>query len=208
MAGFRLRCVCGEWVQVPGGEETPPLALTGPSRPLPTARARTEPQLPVVPVSEPRGPKPLPPVEVTDFQLADYRVQRREHTRVIAELILLALAFFGPHLYVLLAYSGQSQDLMIPLASLAGAAGVVLECLLSPSISFEGLRKTGRRYYLQALWTAAAVAFLAWWIPDAWLNPDGRPTYLEELHANLGTGLVLFVLALMPAIFEELAFRG
>jgi membrane protease YdiL (CAAX protease family) len=219
LAGFRLRCSCGAWIEVPA--RLPP-ALTEPAA-LPAVIDDAPTGLPAPFTSDAQGRIELPVKrgQVTDQEMpvhvpmapgtvlhGNVATQQRWTNAAFLELALLMMAFLGPWLVIDLVLEGEARTLAMPFASLiTGTAVVLIAAALSP-YAFTGLRKAAPRYWVEAVGFAVAAFLLAmgWMgIVDA---KDESGTMLRGLRDLLGEGWLMFVLAFCPAVFEELAFRG
>jgi len=210
MGGFRLRCTCGAWVQVPAVESA---ALTAPARAalLTTPGGGGGSRVRVGgPVS--RHLEHVPTTEAAEagaLRHADVRSRRAWTNRSLLELLALFAALVGPGTYVFLSYTGEQAAAAMPLASLASGILVLLVCGTMGSYAFAGLRDARPLQFLEALFVAGGCAglALAWgeWLSAAF--PDAVDP-IAELRNTIGLPWTLFVVGMCPAIFEELAFRG
>lgn len=207
MAGFRLRCRCGAWVAVTAPEVEVALASPTPSpvvrrhASLPaTYRDSAEPLIREVPTGEEMPPGSL--------RHGTVRTRQRWNDRAVFELAAILLAFLGPQIVILMASEGREQTLLLPVASLVSAVLVVAICWASPGYSFSGMRSAAGRFFGEMLCVWVVVAGLAiLWVRiliRAYDLGDGFDSILTEL----GLGWSLLLVAVFPAIFEELAFRG
>lgn len=140
-------------------------------------------------------------------------VRRRFTTRTILELILVLAAIALPFVVAELYLDPDARDVLAPLASLVGGIGVILVGMTAPKYAFGGLRAPRRP--LMHFVEGAAVAGLAFaivhFVGTALTDGGGPPLageHVPGLIDALGLWGTLGVMALAPAIFEELAFRG
>ena len=223
MAGFRLRCRCGSWIEVPAPAAPSAVPTTAPT---PNALATTS-QLPVLhqplPADE-RGLVSLPiepgavvltPISV-DLPLAPGALlqasssnQVRWTSRTALEFAAMLAALFVPQIAAGLLTQGREFVLLLPLADLlSGALLLVVLAFVGP---YAGLafRRAAPRYWLEA--AAMTLPFLL--LAHLWLLllrqafPDAEDP-LAGMHEQLGLAAALFVVAVSPAVLEEVIFRG
>lgn len=216
MAGFRLRCGCDAWVEVP----LPPPASH--ELPVPTTdrmparldtRTRDENGLVVLP-GDP-GEMVFAPVR-TDLPLAPGALLRASPTnqarwtnRTLLEFGAMLGALLGPQIAAFVLARGREFELLLPFASLCSTILVALVVVVAGPLGALGFRPAAARYYGEALLAAGAgvLAALAWVellrnaFPDL---PDG----MQDLVGGLGLPLALLVIAVSPAVLEEVIFRG
>ena len=206
LEGSRLRCRCGEWVEVPAAEPAEPLA--------PEAA-------PLISVREPGGTEVEPsrarreiaaarPQEPGALLLGSARDRARWTDRTIIELALMMLAFIGPSLYLMVGTIGDERAVLTPLAGVATSLLVFLIALGSHRYAFQGLRWTHPKYFAEALvGTGVALGFAWLWLQFLTMRPG---VTMEDpfgpLEEKIGLGMVIFVVGVVPGIFEEIAFRG
>ncbi len=98
---------------------------------------------------------------------------------------------------------------LLPVASIASCVLVMLVASFSPVYAFGGLRKPRGEHLLEG--TAAATLFaLVVWFYLSWVQgilPDA-PSGFEGSLETLGPALAFVLFAVVPGIFEEVAFRG
>lgn len=136
-------------------------------------------------------------------------IQRRWNNRTILDLTLLLAALLGPVVGIYLLSSPGRYAVLLPIASLLSSLGILGVGLLSPGFMFGGLRPARGASFAEAAVVAvggAAMALLYAHFVFEVFHAD----HLEfnAIRAELGVLLTLFVVAVCPAIFEELAFRG
>lgn len=183
LAGFRLRCDCRAWIQVP---PAPPDRRPRPVGSPPVLRWREDPP--------PRKP---PAREVAGL--------RRRSARPVLQLAAPLLALAAPAVgFTLWDGSAVHRPLLSLCAGLVALAGGALS---SRGLRSQGLGRLGG--YAEAVLVAFAAAALAL----AWggLLGDAAQAALPwqaVLREEQGYGLALLLGVLCPAVFEELAFRG
>jgi membrane protease YdiL (CAAX protease family) len=222
LRGFRLRCDCGAWLALPAPPDAAsPALLTGGSEPnLPVsfdpAQARLDErglvQLPgdehdgeviysEIPVQAPMAPGTL--------RRASNANQTRWTNATVLEFAFLMAALLAPQVAVVLFSSGNETELLLPLASAVSCVLVGVVIVVAGPFGRVGLRGARPRYFLEALGVAAlSVGLATLYVAglDA-LLPDTE-SGLEGLTERLGLPLALFVVAVTPAILEEVIFRG
>ena len=197
LGGFRLRCRCQSWLQVP------------------SRRAEAVPS----PGAEGEGwePRILPPPprngDGAEAPLAEAPLGPRRFLsgpdQVLLELTLLMLAFLAPPLLLQLAVKGDEATLLLPIASLASSLLVLTIDAFAGAESFLALRRGRLRHYVEGVLVAGLAFVLArGWVEVVEQLTEHRFEALSPLREVLGTGGALLVIAVCPAIFEEIAFRG
>ncbi len=223
LRGFRLRCGCGTWLQLtpPAPAASSPALLTGGSEPqLPVSfdpeQARLDErglvQLPgdehdgevfyaEIPVDAPMAPGTVYGASNTN--------QARWTNRTLLEFAFLMAALLGPQVAVALISAGNETELLLPIASAVSCVlvGVVIVC--AGPFGLIGLRGARPRFFLEALGMAALSVGLAtlYVMGLEALLPDAK-SGLEGLTERIGLPLALFVVAVTPAVLEEVIFRG
>lgn len=215
LAGFRMRCDCSAWIAIPPRLQSVPAALllddaaaSGPPAPLPgdgqgllmvpVARGQVTDQ--EMPVHLPMAPGAV--------QHGNTRTQQRWTNAAFLELAMLMAAFLLPHLLVDILLEGEARALALPFVSMATGIVVVLIAAVTSPYAFRALRPAAPRHFLEAVLAAAAAAGLALlWVQLIDTTDEGG-AMLRGIRTALGTGWALFVIAVCPALFEELAFRG
>lgn len=218
LAGYRLRCVCGGWVRVPYPE-----TLIRSARDA--AQARVAARQRALPTgAEPGangaedGGRLRTALVASSFRTAPEAASAdgapnpdaREIDRGLLELIAIGIAFLVPSTVVGLTLGPEALLRWLPLVSLVGGVLVMLVGFASGQFGFEGLRGARPRAYVEALGaTAACVGLALGWTALLESATDLDTTdALHELTSTLGIPLALFCIALCPAVFEEIAFRG
>jgi membrane protease YdiL (CAAX protease family) len=186
--GFRLRCRCSAWVDVP--RDDPPRAA---ARVAPRAVAH----------------------DVVDSELEAIHLRPPDETRAlknrtIRECILLAICFWGPPLALLLFAPAHEAPRYLPIAAtvtcvlallvVRGARGDVATALVEPRLRywFEAIAMTAVALLLATGYTTLVETFV----------PGRRDDWIAEVRDQTGLGMAFFTIAICPGIFEELAFRG
>jgi membrane protease YdiL (CAAX protease family) len=203
LAGFRLRCVCGAWVPIPVAAAPPQLdagaaALVKDERGTQLTRIREAHFASLA--------KAPPPGSLAD---APVDVQRRWNDRTLVDLTMMMAAFFMPVLVVTFAAPVSMRAVLMPVASLVSSLGILLIGLFSPGYMFGGVKSTRSVFFLEAFAVAvggAALAILYSHLAFKLMRDD--QSEFSAMRSELGIALTLFVVAVCPAIFEELAFRG
>ena len=223
LAGFRLRCRCGGWLVVPAIAAAPttdePLALRAPAGDAGAWPTVVRPQ-----AADERGLVSLPtePGEVvfvpiaTDLPLAPGALlqasasnQARWTTRTVLEFVAMMTALLLPQLLALLLARGNEALLLLPLADLvSGALLLVALAFVGPyaRLGFGGARL---RYWLEAVGMVGPFLLLAYaWLQLVQLGLPDVEDPLQGMRERLGTAVTLFVVAVSPAVLEEIIFRG
>lgn len=218
MCGFRMRCTCGQWIDVPPDPEA--LAPRAPDA-APVALPATR-----VPAPDPDGlvRMQLEPGEVLDEDLpvdlplgpgvlerANVATRARWTTRTLVEFVALVGAILGPQLVVWLMSAGNETILLLPVTSFVSAFLVAIVVLASGPYGRLGLRGAAPVHWLAAIalaggWFVAAQGFL--WLLTHSLGDAAEDQFMPRLLEELGRGWTLVVVAVMPALLEEAVFRG
>ena len=212
LAGYRVRCDCGNFITVSAGLEPAggsALDLVTHSNELDMSVPRSEGLF--APSTAPREVALHRALEPAALEDAKNEIRSRWTSRTILELALFMVAFLAPGLIVMLVTSGARQALYMPIASLASSLCVIAVGMLAPGYTFGSLKMPKPRYFLEAAgaWVVA-VGFAFFWV---YLMKKAFPDSAEDagfggMCDEIGTAMTLFVVALCPGIFEELAFRG
>jgi len=222
MAGHRLRCECGQWIDVPalpdqGGalaRQEQDLAMVSPRS------IRTSRQIDVsVGYAEAPGsmdrvhdvPTSLP-MEPGTLRHANLDTRRRWTSRLVFELAAVVAAFWIPSLLIYFWAGDRVSLLYMPIADLASGLLVLLIGAGSVHYMFSALKRPRPVWaYAEAIIAAAVfLGLVQLWqllLEDGFEIPFGADPLLEFKEA-LGWGWAFGVIAVFPAIFEELAFRG
>ncbi len=224
LAGYRLRCECGAWIDVPPDPRRPQsLALPAEAQLLgggPPGARRSDSSVAlsrdaaggeVFPVGFHDQDVPTSsPVPHETLRHAPLETRRRWIDRSILELAAMACAFWGPALAIWMFAEGRNQALFLPIADLAAGILVLLVGFTARHFAFEGLRGCAARYWVEATLVALAAAALALgWVELVTRTVEGvDDDWLAVVREELGLAWCLFVIGVCPALFEELAFRG
>lgn len=218
LAGFRLRCSCDAWVEVP----LPPPAPASQELPMPTTdrvparldtRTRDENGLVLLP-GDP-GEMLFAPVR-TDLPLAPGALLRASPTnqarwtnRTLLEFGAMLAALLGPQIAAFVFAKGREFELLLPFASLCSGILVAIVVAIAGPPGVLGFRRAAARYCAEALLVAGAgvMAALGWLALLRHAFPD-LPDGMRDLVGELGLPLALLVIAVSPAVLEEVIFRG
>lgn len=234
LAGYRFRCgECSDWVDVPKPETPTPLmiemaknlelaeregeeaSLDLATRPIESMERDADGLVHVdlpkgkvyegdVPSSVPMGPGSLRHVRGD--------VRQKWTNRTILEVGGMLLAILLPMLVAQFALGPNRSDALMPLSSLLGGLLVVAIGFSAPQYTFGALRRARPWYFVEGVLAAAAfVGAAILWVQFVTTHGTGVETYvdrIDRLEALFGTGGLVIVFAVAPAIFEELAFRG
>lgn len=213
LAGFRLRCECAAWIDVREPPASLPPTHEGPAAPpLPAQLSPRRPDRNAV-VAEPLDDeaisfRPVPfdaPLRPSYVRNRSPTWQARWIDRTLLEAIALLLALFAPPAAAFLFARGSEFELLLPLASLVSAALVAALAAVSP-YGRLGFHRGALRHYAEAVVAAGiGVAFAVAWTR---LLGDAPTDPISRLRATLGLLPTLLVVAIAPAVLEEMAFRG
>lgn len=223
MRGFRLRCDCGAWVDLPAPAPTtttPPAALTAPNAAadptrLPVAGSRPG-QGGLVELPGDDGEvlyQPIPtdqPMAPGTLRRASSSNQARWTNRTVVEFVLLMVALLGPQVLALVLAYGGEFELLLPFASLMSAALVAVVVAWAGPHGRLGLRPAAPLRFAEAIGAAAAGVLIAtgYSLLLEQLAPELEPDGLRTILQRLGLPAALFVVAVTPAVLEEIIFRG
>lgn len=224
LCGFRMRCDCGAWIDVPrlAGERKPleqisegPVHAEETRDVVRTSRGR------VSRTSKDRDPlwhdlgertsvDLKAPLEPGALRHASVRVRQRWTDRSILEMAGMVCAFVIPSILLFLLTEGRERALYMPLASLVSGMLVLLVGLSSGRYTFSLLRPTHPAYFLESVILAFVMAACALGWGELMEKTTGADwdVYFNTLKKELGIVWMLFVIGVCPAVFEELAFRG
>jgi membrane protease YdiL (CAAX protease family) len=225
LAGYKLRCECDGWIDVPAlpapapqlaGSDNPEEPLPNPRRLL--GRRRFKPDdtgLVQVPrdfyhqVTPSRIPTELPMAPGT-LRFADADNRTRWTNRTLIELTGIMCSFWVPMVFITIATDGRTQALYLPFAGLISGLLILVVGLSARHYTYSGLRAARVPYFLEAVTAAVVVALLAlgWhqMVVEAMEGDGGH--WLRVVKEELGIPWSVFVICVCPAVFEELAFRG
>lgn len=223
MAGHRMRCECGAWIAVPAlpsedttlsKKEQQDIALVSPRA------VRTSKQIDVS-VGYSEAPSPMErvhdvptslPMEPGTLRHANLDTKRAWTSRVAFELAAVVLAFWIPSLIVYFWAGEHVAVLYTPLADLASGLLVLLIGAGAVHYTFSGLKQPKPWWaYIEAILAAGAfLGLLMLWVLlfEGGFGTDFGPNPLREFREVLGWSWAFIGIAVFPAIFEELAFRG
>lgn len=217
LAGFRLRCGCGAFVAVPAlPVAAAPSRLSAPAVD-PTHRIDTR-------VRDERGQILLPgdlgetvfapiathlPMAPGSLRRASPSNQVRWTNRTLLEFFAMLCALGGPQLAAFWLASGREFELLLPFASLASGVLVALVVAWAGHYGRVGFARASARHYGEALLAAGLGVLLAFgWVELVRTAFDHDEDMLQQLTTRLGIPLALFVVAVTPAVLEEVMFRG
>lgn len=219
LAGFRLRCHCGGWVEVPA-PPSPPAPLPAPPAPLPApapppttiadARDRGLVALPVEPGEMLFAPIPTNlPLAPGALRAASPSNRARWTDRTLLELAAMLAALLAPPMLAWWLSSGREFELLLPLASLVSGALVAMVVAWAGPYGRIGFTRAAPRHFAEAVLAAAGGLLLATaWVAVVRAALGDVPDPLAGLRARLGLPMTLFVVAAAPAVLEEIVFRG
>lgn len=196
LAGCKLRCHCGAWVEVPSTA---------------AAAKATEPAAIARPTSLAIAPAPPPPTAVVD-SLRQAGAQHRAHwsTRTLLEFAAMLLALVGPQLVTLLLTDQQHSEQLLPWTTGISFALVAIVAAGSGTPRQFGFRSAPVPQFLTAAVAAGAAVAAAWlWLLALRaLFPELALDETAAMTRRLGVATMLFVVAFGPAVLEEVVFRG
>lgn len=224
LRGFRLRCTCNAWLQIPSPaipEQSQQALLASPKDPdlpmaLDTRRAQLDERgMVVLPGDEEDGDviyTPIPvdaPMAPGSMRRASNTNQQRWTNRTLLEFTLLMAALLGPQLGAWLFARNNEFELLLPFASLASGFLVALVIAWAGPYGRVGLRQARPRFFAEAVLVAAVSVGIAnlYVMGLEALMPD-MESGMESLTERLGLVMSLFVIAVTPAVLEEIIFRG
>jgi membrane protease YdiL (CAAX protease family) len=212
LGGFRLRCRCCAWIDVPRNPEEPPAAPQ--ERTARNERVALHEQIALRP---PAPPAPTGPPRTVDadpelaaIHLRPFEETRRLRGRTILECVLLAAAFLVPPLVLQFAVAPHDVPRLLPIASTAASLLVLLVYRGARRDVAVGWTEPRLRYWFEAsaVMVGAVLVALAYEALVRSFVPESGGDWIAEVREQTGPGLALFTIALCPGIFEELAFRG
>ncbi len=223
MAGFRVRCHCGEWVAVPAPADL--RALPGSPAALAQERASAlaapddDEAAFLAAAPRPRelagvrgwDGRPLRPDADGKWSLRHAEVETRVKwsNRTVLSLVAIMACFWIPALVVQVVSDGADEALYLPIVSVASSLLVLVVAHAGREYATEGLRGASPRYFVEAVLVACAACALA--LGFTKVVEDAFPGWNNELpamRAELGLPMLLLVFSFCPGVFEELAFRG
>ena len=199
MAGFRIRCKCGEWVHTPAKPETQtdiflPILDSEATRSI----ARIDPQRPIDTY-----------VDRSTATHWDYKDRASWTNRTLLQIVAILCCFYLPQIALSLWASPDRVTILSPLASLASCCLVFAVALLSPRTAFDGLNWPGWRPFAEAAVATGLFLVGAYFLIKGIRSilPDAEDP-VAHMRQVLGLNIALLTISLAPGIFEELAFRG
>lgn len=219
MAGFKLRCECGQWVPVPARarEDTARLpAVSEPDEHAPSTLPAVVDEIGwIADAPQLEGPDAArvalnAPLGADTLRHSSLANRTRWTNRTILEFALLMAALLSPQIALHAFASGEQFEEFAPLASLAAAVLALPVVAWAGPFGLMGLRWSQGRYYAEALlaaplWVLAAEAYRH--ALESAL-PVQAESDLDAFIRRLGIPAALFVISLTPAVLEELIFRG
>jgi membrane protease YdiL (CAAX protease family) len=131
--------------------------------------------------------------------------QARWIDRTLLECLALLLALLGPPAAAFLLARGTEYELLLPLTSLVSAVLVAAIAVATP-YGRLGFQRGAWRHYVEAVVAAGlGVAFAVAWVR---LLGEAPADPISRLRTTLGLLPTLLVVAVAPAVLEEIAFRG
>ncbi|MFW5846136.1 MAG: CPBP family intramembrane glutamic endopeptidase, partial [Planctomycetota bacterium] len=161
-----------------------------------------------------RGSRPglrgEPAADVGLLEDASVEERARWSSRAALEVALVMAAFWGPALAVLMLTAGEQEVAFMPLTGLVSSLLVLLIGFSAPAYAFGAMRRPRLHHCLEALGAILVLASVGH------LYMEGLVALAPELYdpepltsvAASGWLTMLFVLAICPGVFEEIAFRG
>ncbi|MEO0479886.1 MAG: type II CAAX endopeptidase family protein [Planctomycetota bacterium] len=225
LAGFRKQCDCGHWLEIPsidgqgaaltttdesngaGTTSNPVVPMSG----LPARRERRQNALVprtrdghLVPGVDRRA-EAHEPMSLTERAHIPVSERRRQFSGIFLELGLIALAFFGVPL--LPALGDSNMDVVfswLPVTAVIGGLVIVGVASISPHVRKSDFKLGKFEHWAEAL--AATAGFFVVALGLMSLFEDRASS--DEFFSDFSLPVALFVVAVCPALFEELAFRG
>ena len=150
MAGHRLRCDCGAWIDVPPVDGKGALSVTPEEHAIAPFNAERGVKVdPAVGYSEP-APSHEPIVDIaTDLPMkpgtllhANANTKRRWFNRSVLELVAIVAAFVVPH--IVLSYNATEKEslLYMPICDVISGIAVLIIGAFAPHYTFEALRRS------------------------------------------------------------------
>jgi hypothetical protein len=153
-------------------------------------------------------PASVPETELDEVEYLDART--RILNRAFLELFLIIAAVVGPVLILMTTSTGKNRMILHPVSGLVSAISVFLIALVSAPRIFRGIRGFRSKYLLEIMLAVAAGLLTAW----GYLYLIRISEYskfiirYDEMAEQWGWSGLIFTVAIVPGIFEELAFRG
>lgn len=218
VGGYRFRCRCNAWVDVPAApvQASPvaflPLSKDAEAAPLgrPIKDLATLPDRRLAGMTSWDG-KPLRPDTAGNWSLRHASVEDRQRwtTRTILEIVAMWLAFIAPAMFLQFSLTGPDRALYMPLSAVASSILVLLVGFLHPAFTFAGLRPAHPKFFGESFVVCAGFAATAIvWTEFLRQFIQGGEDEFAGLAEHVGLPMTLIVVAVVPGIFEEIAFRG
>lgn len=213
LASRRLRCECGEWIDVPGSEPEPQLPTTR-DAPVPRRQVQrtfgktadySRPPIGDEIQHEISTSAPLPD---NALRHATLDTRRRWKNRGVLELAGVVAAFWLPPTLFYLLIDDRESLIYLPLTDLISAVLILLVGLSAAHYMYSGVKQTTPNFYLEAVPIALVLAWLAILWTDFLTQGFEGGNLLRDLRNVLGLPWALVLIGVFPAVFEELAFRG
>jgi membrane protease YdiL (CAAX protease family) len=212
LCGFRLRCRCGAWVDVPRLVVAPPTVAPPTVAPRKAIAPREE--IAPRPAATPAATHPPRAVdaeaELAAIHLRPFEESRRLRGRTILECVLLTAAFLVPSLVLRLAVAPHDVPRWMPVASTAASLLVLLVYRGARRDVAVGWTEPRLRYWFEASAVMVGAVLLAL-VYESLLRssfPQLGGDWIAAVREQTGLGLAFFTIAFCPGLFEELAFRG
>lgn len=149
---------------------------------------------------------PLAPGAMTR---ASHSNQTRWTNRTLIEFTLLMMALLGPQIGAWMMAEGNEFEMLLPFASLV--SGVCVAAVLAWAGPFGrlGIRGAAPRYWLEVIPVTALSVLIAMGYSEI-LNSllPGTEDGTDDIIKRLGLFASLLVVAVSPALLEEVIFRG
>jgi membrane protease YdiL (CAAX protease family) len=222
LRGFKLRCSCNQWLQIPGNATTEAeanFAITAmdPSD-LPVSFSAKHAshnehglmELPgddgdiiyaKIPINAPLAPGAM--------TRASHSNQTRWTNRTLIEFTLLMMALLGPQIGAWMMAEGNEFEMLLPFASLV--SGVCVAAVLTWAGPFGrlGIRGAAPRYWLEVIPVTALSVLIAIGYTEVLRSlAPGLDDGTDDIIKRLGLFASLLVIAVSPALLEEVIFRG
>jgi len=212
LCGFRLRCRCGAWVDVPRPPGAPPTAAPPPAAPHEPVALLEE--IALHPAAPPPAKDPPRTIDA-ESELAAIHLRPLDETRwlrgrTILECVLLAAAFLVPPLVLRLAVAPHDVPRLLPIATTAASLLVLLVYRCARRDVAVGWTEPRLRYWFEAsaVMVGAVLVALAYEALVRRFVPEFGGDWIATVREQAGLDLAFFTIAICPGIFEELAFRG
>ncbi|MEM8882761.1 MAG: type II CAAX endopeptidase family protein [Planctomycetota bacterium] len=217
LAGHGMRCECGTMIDVPK-REAGMISYEKPSAIAPVSRSSLRRSRRVDPdqgYAKPPSPQETVLEVPTSMSMgantlrhASLDTRRRWLGRGVLELALVVAAFWFPPLLIELFASGEGI-IYLPLTGALSGLLVVLVGLPAAHYMFRPVRPAHIGYFAEAALVCIAAAGLAYlWVQFLQEHMDLGVSEVGLLQERLGVPWLIALYCFVPAVFEELAFRG